>query len=99
MEQLKELSKKGEYINTMSSKESIGLRYDLMNDLLIYHYYYYYYIESFAHKAKFPPALRPLTLDIGRLMFREDDNNVVNHLMKILPYNRFTLNVSFIFLG
>ncbi|KAI7852300.1 hypothetical protein BDC45DRAFT_513968 [Circinella umbellata] len=51
--------------------------------------------ESFAHKAKFPPALRPLTLDIGRIMFREDhnlDNNVVNHLMKILPYNRFTLN-------
>ncbi|KAI9490431.1 hypothetical protein BDB00DRAFT_837809 [Zychaea mexicana] len=51
--------------------------------------------ESFENKAKFPPALRPITLDIGRIMFREEnelDSNVVGHLMKILPYNRFTLN-------
>ena len=96
MEQLKELSKKGKDINIMNRKGSISLKYILIISLLI-HCYYYYHLESFANKAKFPPALRPLTLDIGRVMFREDhnlDNNVVNHLMKILPYNRFTLNVS-----
>ncbi|KAI8381234.1 Ubinuclein conserved middle domain-containing protein [Radiomyces spectabilis] len=50
--------------------------------------------ESFANKAKFPVSLRPTMLDIGTLMFRQNhklDDNLVSHLMTILPYNRFTL--------
>ncbi|KAI9318712.1 Ubinuclein conserved middle domain-containing protein [Dichotomocladium elegans] len=50
--------------------------------------------ENFEYKAKFPQRLRPTTLEIGRLMYRERnavDSNVITHLMSILPYNRFTL--------
>lgn len=55
------------------------------------------FAEDFKYKAKFPPNLRPTTLDIGRLMYREKnmlDGNLITHLMNILPYNRFTLTVS-----
>lgn len=54
-------------------------------------------IETFEHKAKFPAALRPLTLQIGAVMLRKGtavDDLVVDQLMEILPYNRFTLRVS-----
>ncbi|KAL1933485.1 hypothetical protein VTP01DRAFT_7575 [Rhizomucor pusillus] len=50
--------------------------------------------ESFEHKAKFPAALRPTTLQIGSVMLRKAtavDDLVVDKLMEILPYNRFTL--------
>lgn len=53
--------------------------------------------ESFEHKAKFPAALRPTTLQIGSVMLRKAtavDDLVVDKLMEILPYNRFTLRVS-----
>ncbi|KAL1915672.1 uncharacterized protein VTP21DRAFT_6431 [Calcarisporiella thermophila] len=52
--------------------------------------------ESFANKAKFPKALRPIVLAAGRMVFdrapdRKLDDNFISHLMEILPYNRFTL--------
>ncbi|KAI9308831.1 hypothetical protein BJ944DRAFT_259518 [Cunninghamella echinulata] len=51
--------------------------------------------EDFAIKSKFPTSLRPTVIEIGVRMFRlynKVDDNVINHLMYILPYNRFTLN-------
>ncbi|KAI8092654.1 uncharacterized protein BX664DRAFT_327820 [Halteromyces radiatus] len=50
--------------------------------------------ETFEVKSKFPTSLRPTVLQVGAKMFRlyhKMDENVVNHLMDILPYNRFTL--------
>ncbi|KAI8575965.1 hypothetical protein K450DRAFT_259198 [Umbelopsis ramanniana AG] len=50
--------------------------------------------EDFAVKSKFPPTLRPTVLAAGTLVFRQangPDDNFVNHLMAILPYNKFTL--------
>ncbi|SAM02714.1 hypothetical protein [Absidia glauca] len=49
---------------------------------------------SFENKAKFPPRLRPTMLNIGTEMFdtlHQVDDNVVAHLVDILPYNRFTM--------
>ncbi|KAG2181289.1 hypothetical protein INT43_008872 [Umbelopsis isabellina] len=50
--------------------------------------------EDFAVKSKFPPNLRPTVLAAGSIVFRQQncaEENFVNHLMAILPYNRFTL--------
>lgn len=54
-------------------------------------------LEDFENKAKFPLALKPTVLEAGLVMLRktkEIDENLVHHLMTILPYNRFTLKVS-----
>lgn len=51
---------------------------------------------SFENKAKFPPRLRSTMLNIGTEMFdtlHQVDDNVVAHLVDILPYNRFTMRV------
>lgn len=53
--------------------------------------------EDFENKAKFPLSLKPTVLEAGLIMFRKMkliDDNLVYHLMTILPYNRFTLKVS-----
>lgn len=53
--------------------------------------------EDFENKAKFPLALKPTVLEAGLIMLRKNkeiDENLVYHLMSILPYNRFTLKVS-----
>lgn len=53
--------------------------------------------EDFAVKSKFPPSLRPTVLAAGTIIFRQlngPDDNFLNHLMAILPYNKFTLRVS-----
>lgn len=53
--------------------------------------------ETFENKAKFPVALKPTVLEAGLIMFRKIktiDDNLVQHLMTILPYNRYTLKVS-----
>lgn len=53
-------------------------------------------LESFENKAKFPISLKPTVLEIGLITFRKNrtiDDNLVFHLMGILPYNRFTLKV------
>ncbi|KAL0093778.1 hypothetical protein F4703DRAFT_1831468 [Phycomyces blakesleeanus] len=50
--------------------------------------------ESFENKARFPTSLRPAVLEAGAIVFRQlnmIDDNLVGHLMRILPYNRFTL--------
>ncbi|KAI8359824.1 hypothetical protein BD560DRAFT_405361 [Blakeslea trispora] len=50
--------------------------------------------ESFENKAKFPLVLKPTVLEAGLVALRKNrviDENLVQHLMKILPYNRFTL--------
>ncbi|GAB5589790.1 hypothetical protein Unana1_04690 [Umbelopsis nana] len=50
--------------------------------------------EDFAVKSKFPPSLRPTVLAAGTIIFRQlngPDDNFLNHLMAILPYNKFTL--------
>ncbi|KAI7897492.1 uncharacterized protein BX663DRAFT_547137 [Cokeromyces recurvatus] len=50
--------------------------------------------EKFENKAKFPLTLKPTVLEIGLIAFRKYkviDDNLVYHLMSILPYNRFTL--------
>jgi hypothetical protein len=52
--------------------------------------------ESFENKAKFPLSLKPTVLEAGLITFRKYrtiDENLVHHLMTILPYNRFTLKV------
>jgi hypothetical protein len=54
--------------------------------------------EDFENKAKFPLSLKPTVLEAGLFMFRKQrtiDENLVYHLMSILPYNRFTLKVAF----
>jgi hypothetical protein len=51
---------------------------------------------SFENKARFPPRLRSIMLNIGTEMFdtlHQVDDNVVAHLVDILPYNRFTMRV------
>ncbi|KAI9486202.1 MAG: Mdm33 family-domain-containing protein [Benjaminiella poitrasii] len=50
--------------------------------------------EKFENKAKFPLTLKPTVLEIGLIAFRNNrviDDNLVYHLMNVLPYNRFTL--------
>ncbi|ORZ15130.1 hypothetical protein BCR42DRAFT_416468 [Absidia repens] len=50
--------------------------------------------ETFEIKSKFPSNLRPTVLEMATKMFRlyhKMDENVINHLMAILPYNRFTM--------
>ncbi|KAI9251122.1 hypothetical protein EDC94DRAFT_622305 [Helicostylum pulchrum] len=50
--------------------------------------------ENFENKAKFPLALKPTVLEAGLIMFRKSktiDENLIHHLMSILPYNRYTL--------
>ncbi|KAI7865521.1 hypothetical protein BDF14DRAFT_1012149 [Spinellus fusiger] len=50
--------------------------------------------ESFENKARFPTSLRPAVLEAGAIVYRQlnmIDDNLVSHLMRILPYNRFTL--------
>jgi hypothetical protein len=50
--------------------------------------------EDFNNKAKFPAALKPTVLEAGLITFRKNriiDDNLVYHLMNILPYNKFTL--------
>ncbi|KAI8979122.1 Ubinuclein conserved middle domain-containing protein [Mycotypha africana] len=50
--------------------------------------------ETFANKSKFPTVLKPTVLEAGLIMLRKHrviDDNLVQHLMTILPYNRFTL--------
>ncbi|KAI8047671.1 uncharacterized protein B0P05DRAFT_592546 [Gilbertella persicaria] len=50
--------------------------------------------ETFENKAKFPLTLKPTVLEAGLVALRKHktiDENLVQHLMKILPYNRFTL--------
>ncbi|EPB86670.1 hypothetical protein HMPREF1544_06550 [Mucor circinelloides 1006PhL] len=50
--------------------------------------------ENFNNKAKFPAALKPTVLEAGLITFRKHrfiDDNLVYHLMNILPYNKFTL--------
>ncbi|CAO3593269.1 unnamed protein product [Absidia cylindrospora] len=50
--------------------------------------------ETFEIKSKFPSSLRPTVLEMATKMFRlyhKMDENVINHLMSILPYNRFTM--------
>lgn len=57
--------------------------------------------EDFENKAKFPLALKPTVLEAGLVMLRktkEIDENLVYHLMSILPYNRFTLKVKHIYI-
>ncbi|ORX51731.1 hypothetical protein DM01DRAFT_1384428 [Hesseltinella vesiculosa] len=52
--------------------------------------------ETFEVKAKFPVSMRPCVIEIGVKMFRlykQVDENILRHLMEILPYNRFTLKV------
>ncbi|KAI8985272.1 hypothetical protein BDB01DRAFT_789524 [Pilobolus umbonatus] len=51
-------------------------------------------LENFENKAKFPPNLKPTVLEAGLVTlrkFKTIDDNLVFHLMTILPYNRFTL--------
>ncbi|KAG2201962.1 hypothetical protein INT47_000501 [Mucor saturninus] len=50
--------------------------------------------EDFQNKAKFPLSLKPTVLEAGLVMFRKYktiEENLVFHLMTVLPYNRFTL--------
>ncbi|KAL9549394.1 hypothetical protein MBANPS3_005236 [Mucor bainieri] len=50
--------------------------------------------EDFSNKAKFPAALKPTVLEAGLITLRKNriiDDNLVFHLMQILPYNKFTL--------
>ncbi|KAF1801663.1 hypothetical protein V8B55DRAFT_1472916 [Mucor lusitanicus] len=50
--------------------------------------------EDFSNKAKFPAALKPTVLEAGLITLRKHriiDENLVYHLMQILPYNKFTL--------
>ncbi|KAK4513581.1 uncharacterized protein ATC70_005585 [Mucor velutinosus] len=50
--------------------------------------------ENFNNKAKFPAALKPTVLEAGLITLRKHriiDDNIVYHLMQILPYNKFTL--------
>ncbi|KAF7721316.1 hypothetical protein EC973_004940 [Apophysomyces ossiformis] len=50
--------------------------------------------ESFENKAKFPQSLRPTVFAAGSIIFRKyncAEDNFINHLMTLLPYNRFTL--------
>lgn len=52
--------------------------------------------ENFENKAKFPLSLKPTVLEAGLIMFRKSktiDENLIQHLMSILPYNRYTLKV------
>lgn len=54
--------------------------------------------EDFQNKAKFPLSLKPTVLEAGLVMFRKYktiEENLVFHLMTVLPYNRFTLKVPF----
>ncbi|KAI8342415.1 hypothetical protein BC941DRAFT_139985 [Chlamydoabsidia padenii] len=49
---------------------------------------------SFEEKSKFPPSLRLTMLKIGSVMFdtfHKVNDNVVAHLVTILPYNRYTM--------
>ncbi|OZJ05839.1 hypothetical protein BZG36_00902 [Bifiguratus adelaidae] len=52
--------------------------------------------ESFAQKSKFPPALKPLVLEAGRLDIKEKGteevtDGLITKIIAILPYNRFTM--------
>jgi hypothetical protein len=53
--------------------------------------------EMFATKSKFPSALKRTVFRIGLLVlhkYKTIDENAVSHMMKVLPYNRFTIKVK-----